>query len=525
MDHTIQYGTAAAGVISILAVYLALRRRSTVRNIPGPVSPSWLFGNMLQLYLPSTYGDYEFDWQRIYGPFYRIKGCFGQDKLMISDPVSLQYILNSPHFKFGPTVENAIHVLYGTDSIMGVNEEDHKRIRAALNVGYTAAAVRDYIPVFEKAAQTLTEQLEESSGKSINICPRLSLATLSTISEVVMGYSTTELGEEFIKNNFQACNLRSAIASSQSAGQIVADAIGARLPGWVWRAAIHLPTATCKAIRTAKRLANELGNQVLREKREAAEQGLDINTDLYGQLLDLHLLDKTKNTLTEAEIVAQTAITMIAGQDTTANTLTFGLVELAKSPEFQDRLRAEIHSTLRASDGGSVSYDNMPLLNAFIKESLRMFPAEAVTDRVAVEDVVIPLTDNLITTTGERISHIPVSKGQIVTLAIASYQRLESRWGEDAQEFKPSRWLDGPTFKGEAVGPYANLLSFLGGPRVCLGWRFAIMEMQVFVCELVGKFAFTLSEGDSTRPRLASSLLPTMSDGQKGALICAKRVM
>ncbi|KAF7336316.1 Cytochrome P450 [Mycena venus] len=489
MDHTIQYGTAVAGVISILAVYLALRRSSTVRNIPGPASPSWLFGNMLQLCLPPTYGDYEFDWQRIYGPFYRIKGCFGQDKLMISDPVSLQYILNSPHFKFGPTSENAIHLLFGIDSIMGVNAEDHKRIRAALNVGFTAAAVRDYIPVFEKAAQTLTEQLEESLGESINVCPRLSLATLSTISEVALGYSTKELGEEFMKNNFQACNLRlcphkslidsccrkiissscAAIASSQSAAQIVADAIGARLPGWVWRAAIHLPTATCQAIRTAKRLANELGNQVLCEKREAAEQGLDINTDLYGQLLDLHRLNRTKNTLSEVEIVAQTAIMMLAGQDTTANTLAFGLVELARAPEFQDRLRAEIHSALRASDGGSALYDNMPLLNAFIKESLRMFPTEAITDRVAVKDVVIPLTDSLITTTGERISHIPVSKGQNITLAIASYQRLESHWGEDAQEFKPSRWLDGPTFKGEAVGPYANLLSFLGGPRVCLG--------------------------------------------------------
>ncbi|KAF7356160.1 Cytochrome P450 [Mycena venus] len=464
MDHTIQYGTAAAGVISILTLYLALRRRNTVRNIPGPTSPSWLFGNMLQLYLSPTYGDYEFDWQRIYGPFYRTKGCFGQDKLMISDPVSLQYILNSPHFKFGPTMENGIHLLFGIDSIIGVNEEDHKRIRAALSVGFTAAAVRDYIPVFVKAAQMLTEQLEESSGKSSNICPLLSLATIGTISEVALGYSTEDLGEEFMKNNFQILT----IAFSQSATQIVADAIGARLPGWVWRAAIHLPTATCKAIRTAKRLANELGNQVLREKREAAEQGLDIDTDLYGRLLDLHRLDRTKNTLTEAEIVAQTAIVMLAGQDTTANTLAFGLVELARAPEFQDRLRAEIHSALCASDGGSVLYDNMPLLNAFIKESLRMFPAEAFTDRVAVKDVVIPLTDSLITTTGERISHIPVSKGQNITLAIASYQRLESRWGEDAQEFKPSRWLDGQTFKGEAVGPYANLsaISFSTPPTV-----------------------------------------------------------
>ncbi|KAF7334434.1 Cytochrome P450 [Mycena venus] len=503
MDHGIHYGTAAAGLISFLAIYLALRRRSTIRNIPGPASPSWFFGNMHQLYSSPTYGDYEFDWQKIYGPFYRIKGCFGQDRLMISDPVSLQYILNSPHFKFGPSTENAIRLLYGIDSVMGVNDEDHKRIRAALNVGFTAAAVRDYIPVFKKVAQTLTEQLEESSGKSINICPLLSLATLSTIL-----YAHSWL-----------------LRSNQTVGEIIGEGIAVRLPVWLLKAAIQLPIATLAAIRTAKRLADEVGTQVLREKRAAAEQGIDIRTDLYGQLLDLHRLDKTKNTLTEAEIVAQTSVMMIAGQDTTANTLAFGLVELARAPEFQDKLRAEIHSTFRASDGSSVSYDNMPLLNAFIKESLRMFPAIPVAERIAMEDTVIPLTGALTTATGEHISHVPVPKGQIVSLAIASYQRLESRWGEDAQEFKPSRWLDGLSFKGEAVGPYANLLSFLGGPRMCLGWRFAIMEMQIFVCELVGKFAFTLPEADSTRARFAATLLPTTSDGQKGALICAERVM
>jgi hypothetical protein len=70
-------------------------------------------GNMQQLLLSSTYGEYEFRWQKLYGPVYRLKGCFElvrlhrtfsllipsqQDRLMVSDPVSLQYILNSTHF-------------------------------------------------------------------------------------------------------------------------------------------------------------------------------------------------------------------------------------------------------------------------------------------------------------------------------------------------------------------------------------------------------------------------------------------
>jgi hypothetical protein len=97
---------------------------------------------------------------------------------------------------------------------------------------------------------------------------------------------------------------------------------------------------------------------------------------------------------------------------------------------------------------------------------------------MALEDTVIPLGDGMMTAKGEHISHLPIRKGQIVSLGIASYQqfvsycqrdpdpinsffvlirRLKSRWGQDADEFKPSRWLNGGASKGEAVGPYANL--------------------------------------------------------------------
>jgi hypothetical protein len=117
----------------------------------------------------------------------------------------------------------------------------------------------------------------------------------------------------------------------------LADAIGGRLPKWVWSAAIHLPTQTFKAIRGAQHLANLLGTRVIQEKRVAAREGLDITTDLFGQLreylyptrpsqfffntlLMLCMVERTdsgetKNALAADEIVAQTAIFMFAGQD------------------------------------------------------------------------------------------------------------------------------------------------------------------------------------------------------------------
>ncbi|KAJ7659587.1 cytochrome P450 [Mycena polygramma] len=513
------YGTAFLGSVAILVGYLSFHPASTICNIAGPRTPTWLFGTMIELQLPATYGDFEFTWQKFYGPIYKVMGCYGQERLMVSDPVALQHILNSPHFPLSPDAENRTHLLFGKKSMMGANERDHKRLRAPFNAGFTASAVRSYMPVLEKAAQTLVEQIEESSAAWINSCPLLSIATLSTVSEVVLGYSTEHLGEEFMFNNFQIM----ALASGQSPLQILSAATVARLPGWLMRATIYLPTRNFKAIRTAKYLADGVGRQVIRENQDAARQGLDIHTDLYGQLgkvitcmklssltprdsVEQHASGQTKNTLAEDDLVNQTAIILIAGQDTTANTVAFGLLELAKAPQLQDQLRTEIMSSSRA---GGIAYDSMPLLNAFIKECLRMYPTEAITERSAAQDTVIPLSARITTVTGESLAQIPVRKGQVLMLALASYQRLESHWGADAMEFKPARWLDGMAYKGEAVGLYANL----------------ILEMQVFLCELVGKFVFTLPAEQPARTRFTTTLLPAMLNGQKGAPLCIERIV
>ncbi|KAJ7435067.1 cytochrome P450 [Mycena latifolia] len=319
--------------------------------------------------------------------------------------------------------------------------EEHRRLRAALSVGFSTAAVRGYQPVFQKVAEILSGQLEQSTAEATNVCPLLSTATLGAISEAILGRSLQDLGQDFVENNIKIVEL----SASQSKAQILADAIGAHFPAWFWRAVMYLPTKSFKVIR---------------------RQGLDINNDFFG-LLVTDTLEKTKKELSEDDIRSQTGIILVAGQETTANTMAFGLLELARHPDFQDKLRAEIYSNPRTGVK-DVGYDNMPLLNAFIKETLRLYPAQPLSDRIALQDTVIPLGDS-ITSTGQQITQISVQKGQLVTLAIGSYQRLESRWGKDAHEFNPFRWLGGASYQGEALGPYANLLSFFGGPRTCLG--------------------------------------------------------
>jgi hypothetical protein len=75
-----------------------------------------------------------------------------------------------------------------------------------------------------------------------------------------------------------------ALAASQSAAQILADAIGARLPTWVFDGAIYLPTQSFKTLHKEKYLAKRLGRQIVREKLDTVRQGLEFNNDVCSLL-------------------------------------------------------------------------------------------------------------------------------------------------------------------------------------------------------------------------------------------------
>ncbi|KAJ7193410.1 cytochrome P450 [Mycena pura] len=497
-----------AAVLAGLGLLAHFRRQRPIGHLAGPSSPSWIFGNLLQLADAPQHGDYEFAWRKRFGDVYRIKGCFGEDRLLVADPAALQFILNNPIFAFSPAYRTLMSWVFGPRSIGALQGAPHKELKSKMNIGFTAAAVRQYQSTFEHIARraSLSDRLENIDTPSTDLVPLLSDTTLNAITEVVFGCSTEQLDADFVRSSTQIL----VPPPNQYAAQSLFSAIASRFPTRVLQPAIHLPTGIFKTLRAQRRLAGREGWRLVNEKVEAIKHGMELD-DLYSRFG--HNGDRSRHFPDSLPIHRMQAIT-----------LCFGLIELAKNPQLQTDLRQEIHAA-RGMNHRTIAYESLALLNALIKETLRMYPPEPIADRVAGEDVDIPLSQPITSTTGDKVMHIPIRKGQILSVAIASYQRLESRWGEDAHKFRPSRWLDGTVHQGEAIGPYANLLSFLGGPRVCLGWRFAVTEMQVILCELVGKYSFSLPEDQRTRAKGGFMLLPVDSEGQTCARLRVRRVV
>jgi len=171
------------------------------------------------------------------------------------------------------------------------------------------------------------------------------------------------------------------------------------------------------------------------------------------------------------------------------------LWELAKSPESQTKLRAELDANVLAkgnADFTAVELENMPYLNAVIKETLRIHSSVTDIIRQASEDNVLPLSTPIVGASGTTYRELHIPKGTFVHASTFGYNINQDVWGSDAQVFRPERWLEQDDSKVEtSLGVYGNLLTFSAGARSCIGWRFAIIELQAFVARLVREFQFS----------------------------------
>ncbi|KAJ7220841.1 cytochrome P450 [Mycena pura] len=484
----------ALAIISWVARILSPAQKLS-NCIPGPKSPSWTYGNLIDLLLTKEYGEHEFKWQETYGPVYSIKACFGESRLMISDPLTAKFILHNHLFAHGASQQKAVNSLFGSGNIFLARGDYHRHLRSILNPSFSSQSVRRMLPMFKDIGAKLVDRWESLGypGTTVDITQTLHDASLDLISEAIFEHPFNSLTGQSDMASIQR-TLIDTVSSVSKFSQLV-DACLPYIPDFIFNFSLRLPIPAIRVLQEYRKATNELGRQLIQQtpSRDASSEK---DETFIG------LLNKTNaaaTTMTDEKVGVHIRTILMAGDDTTI------LYRLAKAPAFQQALREEIQLA-GANGGDNIEYDNMPLLNALINETLRLYPALPFAERVAEQDCVLPLSRPITTTTGIQITEMPIQKGQATYVAIASYNRLTSLWGPDAGEFRPSRWLEEQPCKGSAIGPHASLLSFLAGPAV-------LLEMQVLVTEIVPKFVLTLPPDDSAKPCFGLTLVPRTADG------------
>jgi cytochrome P450 len=223
------------------------------------------------------------------------------------------------------------------------------------------------------------------------------------------------------------------------------------IPSW-------LPLASNRRYARAVARLDRLVYDILEQKKRGNGGGDDLLTMLT------EARDEDGSAMDAKQIRDEAVTIFLAGHETTAIALSWTLYLLSQHPEIEQRL---------ADDVGRANGDPMhvPLLMNVIHESMRLYPPAYTIGREAIDDC--------------EIGGYPVPKGTTIFMS-AWVSHRDPRWFADPLEFRPDRWNN----DFAKTLPRFAFLPFGGGPRLCIGNSFALMEAALILAAVVRRYRF-----------------------------------
>ncbi|KAL5478249.1 hypothetical protein ACEPAI_2433 [Sanghuangporus weigelae] len=505
----LKFSLAALCTLAVYGFAKLVRRvlrplSSPLRSLPGPRSSNFIYGNLSEIRKADVLELHE-KWAQEYGNVFKYKAFFGEDRLCTMDLRAINHILtHSIDYQKPPQARRNLARLLG-DGILVTEGEKHRQQRRIMNPSFGPSSIRDLTPIFfEKALQlrdiwkseVMAESEKAENGKIIEVLSWLSRTTLDVIGLAGFDY------------HFDSLNVHQEPGELNKAFATLFHADGSfgilQLLQAFFPIFNIIPSKRGNEERRARGTMQRIGQELLREKKtsvngkfyEEREQGRGRGKDLLSVLvranMDVELPDSQR--IPDEDVLAQVPTFLVAGHETTSTQTTWAIWVLAQRPDFQDRLRGELRSI--DTDTPSVddlSAERLPFLDAVVRETLRSHSAVPSTVRLAMKDDLIPVSEPYRDKKGKICNSIRIRKGDTVFVPILAINRYSQIWGEDAHEFNPDRWTNPPPAVQEIPGVWGNLMTFLGGARSCIGYRFALYEMKALLFTLIRNFEFSLA--------------------------------
>ncbi|KAI0047420.1 cytochrome P450 [Auriscalpium vulgare] len=542
--------TALVSLCLTFVIYRLAKRlvapQSPLARISGPPKEHWLKGNLHKLFKDGL--SYNLALQEEFGGAVRIYGLFGEEQLYVSDPLALQHIVGRDQHIYEETdmfiMGNKIILGEGLVSTLG---EQHRKQRKMLNPVFSFANMRVMLPIIapiaDKLRARLLEQLPSDGSHEVNLLPWISRGALEYICQAGLGYSFNALEPS---QNHEYTEAIKSLAPTFLRILLLRPLVPVIVRNFslYWRNKLvdWLPIAPMKELRRLVLVMDRCCRDIFFEKKQAFsrlggnEKSNTVNErdvgarmmdkDIMSILLRANASSSQADGLTESEILGQMNTIVVAGFDTTTSATCRILHILATKPDVQNRLRREIRQgklEYRASQGLSdehgwedvhLPYDSLmalPYLDAVVRETLRVHPPTSLLGRTTRQGTTLPLSRPVRSTSGEEITSIAMPSGTNIIISILAANHNKEVWGPDASVWRPERWLNS---SGERVGAnsisqeaaaanngdikypgvYSSMMTFLGGGRACIGFKFAEMEMKQVIASLISVMHFSPPE-------------------------------
>ncbi len=367
---------------------------------------------------------------------------FGRGKIILTeDPDFIQYVLRENHSNYQKSeLSNKTAARLFGNGLLFSNGEPWLRQRRLIQPAFHHGKIQGLYEIVIKTAKEIIAGFQE--GDEIEVYPlmrRLSFGVLiQSLFDIRLTPETTrELSDGF--TDLQDFLLKDV---NQPFRKLLYPVNGAE-----------------RIILERSRLIRSIVKRIIDKRHEEKE----IHNDLLDMLLNVKYED-TGETMGEEQIIDEILVLLFAGHETTANTLSWLLYLISTHPAEARKLKASIDK-LQIQDSPKNEY-----MNAVISESMRLYPAAWMTERVALSD--------------DRFGRFSYPKGTIIIPFFYGLHRNRRHW-EKESSFDPGRFICSDTAKTKKV---KNFFPFGAGPRMCIGNNFAMAEMAFILHALLSTF-------------------------------------
>lgn len=436
---------------------------TTNGQIPGPAPVRSLLAQIkLGLEFPRDPLGILARWQAEYGDFYRLQ-VGEMQQVFIAHPDDIREVLVTQAGKF---IKDAQYrdpktgiARYLGNGLLTSDGEFWKRQRRLVAPAFHPKRIESY-------AATMVEYTDRMlagwrDGARLDVADEMTRLTLFIVAKAL--FNTDVSGD--------AARVAAAMETIQ---KVMGE--GWFLPSWI-------PDPRQRRANRAKRDLDEIVYRMIAEWRATGGD--------RGDLLSMLLLaeDEDGHRMTDQQARDELVTLILAGHETTANTLNWTWLLLAQHPAVEAKLHAELDAMLGGRSPRMEDLANLKYTEMVVKEAMRLYPAAWSVSREAIEDV--PL----------RSGTLP--RGSVAAVMIYFTHR-DPRWWPDPERFDPERFGED---HASAIPRYAYL-PFGGGPRVCIGNGFAMMEARLLLATIASRYRLELAPGHVVKPAPLITLNP-----------------
>ena len=471
----------------------------TIAQLPGP--PGWpLLGNTLSVERNQFHLQLE-AWQRAHGNMYRLS-LGGNTVVVVADPALIAQALRARPETFGRTARLVrVTAEAGFNGIFTANGDDWRRQRPLIMASFDPGHTRKYFPSLVKVTQRFAGRWHGAVARQepIDLQADLMRFTVDVISGLAFGadINTLEKGDDVIQQHLD---------------QILPTVFKRVLsPIAYWR---HFKLPSDRAV-DAHLLALQ---QAVNGFIESARQRLLANPalrDAPENMIEAMIAarDKPGSPLTDDDVSSNVLTMLLAGEDTTANTLAWMIYLLHQHPQELARAQAEVRAALGDDRVPTrlEQLENLDFVEACTHETMRLKPVAPILPQQTAHDT--------------ALGGVALPAGTLVILLMRAGAMHESHFVAPEQ-FNPSRWLktdavNAPQAAPDAAAPPAKTpdatsakraaMPFGAGPRMCPGRYLALLEIKMAMAMLLGSFdieSVDTPDGAPAREHLAFTMAP-----------------